>query len=238
MPRNGSSVYSLPAGNPVIAGTVIATAWANSTLTDIATALTQSLSTDGSTASVSLSGKTMSGGTFSGPTVTGTLNLTGGAIQFPAVQVPSANANTLDDYEEGTWTPTFTFATPGNLSVAYSSRVGWYTKIGNLVQVQMGVTTSTWTWTTSSGEFRITGLPFAAAAASGPYGPLAVALSQNIVGASGYQLGFTVNPGLTYIVGAFFNPGAIVGPATAVASNLASSNQVLLGLGGAYISPT
>ena len=38
----------------------------------------------------------------------------GSGITFPATQSASTNANTLDDYEEGTWTPVLTFATPGN----------------------------------------------------------------------------------------------------------------------------
>lgn len=50
MPRNGSGVYSLPAGNPVVTLTQISTAWANGTLSDIATALTNSLAKDGVTA--------------------------------------------------------------------------------------------------------------------------------------------------------------------------------------------
>ena len=49
MSRNGSGVYSLPAGNPVVTGTTISTTWANSTLTDIQNALTQSVSADGQT---------------------------------------------------------------------------------------------------------------------------------------------------------------------------------------------
>jgi len=49
MSRNGSGVYSLPAGNPVTTNTTISSSWANSTLSDIATALTQSLSKDGQT---------------------------------------------------------------------------------------------------------------------------------------------------------------------------------------------
>lgn len=175
MPRNGSSVYSLPAGNPVVSGTIIATTWANTTLSDIATALTNSLSTDGSTAAVSLSGKTMSGGTFSAPTVTGILTLTGGQIKFPAVAVPSADVNTLDDYEEGTWTPTMTFATPGNQNIAYSQRVGTYTKIGQLAYFKLGLTTSTFTHTTASGVFQITGWPFAPAA-NGNFGPTSGAM--------------------------------------------------------------
>ena len=39
MPRDISGVYTLPAGNPVVNGTVIESAWANNTLSDIATQL-------------------------------------------------------------------------------------------------------------------------------------------------------------------------------------------------------
>jgi hypothetical protein len=49
MPRNGTGTYSLPAGNPVSAGTVISETWANTTLVDLATAVTQSLAADGQT---------------------------------------------------------------------------------------------------------------------------------------------------------------------------------------------
>jgi hypothetical protein len=49
MSRNGSGVYNLPAGNPVVTGTSISSTWANTTLTDIATALTGSIAADGQT---------------------------------------------------------------------------------------------------------------------------------------------------------------------------------------------
>lgn len=182
MPRNGVSVYSLPAGNPVVPGTTISTAWANGTLTDIATALTQSLSTDGSTTSASMSGKTLVGGTYNGPTVTGTMNLNGGIIAFPAVQIPSAGANDLDDYEEGTWTPSITFSTPGNLSVTYSNRVGTYTKIGDSVSLNLRIATSGFTHTTASGNLQVTGMPFAT---NGTSGYIAA-------GAIGYFFGITL----------------------------------------------
>jgi hypothetical protein len=48
-------------------------------------------------------------------------------ITFPATQVASSNANTLDDYEEGTWTPSLGGTT------TYSGRSGRYTKVGNMV---------------------------------------------------------------------------------------------------------
>ncbi|PUE21860.1 hypothetical protein B9Z43_01375 [Limnohabitans sp. MMS-10A-192] len=63
------------------------------------------------------------------PSFTGTPSANG--IKFPGAQVSSGDGNTLDDYEEGTWTPVIKFgATTATASVA-----GWYTKIGNLVTV-------------------------------------------------------------------------------------------------------
>lgn len=70
------------------------------------------------------------------PSFTGTASFAGlidasgasaGQIKFPAAQNASANANTLDDYEEGTWTPDLGGTT------TYNSRNGSYTKIGRLV---------------------------------------------------------------------------------------------------------
>jgi hypothetical protein len=49
MARNGAGTYALPAGNPVVNGTVISDTWANTTLSDISTALTASIANDGQT---------------------------------------------------------------------------------------------------------------------------------------------------------------------------------------------
>jgi hypothetical protein len=94
-------------------------------------------------------------------TFTGIIGVAGGQIAFPATQNPSADPNTLDDYEEGTWTPVLTFATPGNLSVTYSRQKGFYTKIGRLVTVSFDIETSAFSFTTASGNLIISGLPFA-----------------------------------------------------------------------------
>jgi hypothetical protein len=104
-------------------------------------------------------------------TLSGTVVLSNGQLMFPATQNPSADANTLDDYEEGTWTPAITFATPGNLVVAYSTRLGLYTKIGQLVYTQCSMVTSTFTHTTASGIFEVTGLPFVPATITGAIYP-------------------------------------------------------------------
>jgi hypothetical protein len=49
MSRNGSGVYTLPAGNPVVSQTVIASSWANNTMNDLAAAMTDSVAADGQT---------------------------------------------------------------------------------------------------------------------------------------------------------------------------------------------
>lgn len=98
-------------------------------------------------------------------TFSGLMSLTGGQLKFPAVQVPSADANTLDDYEESTWTPVLTFATPGDLSVTYTTQTGTYTKIGNRVFADFIIVTATFTHTTAAGQLTMTGLPFNAGSA-------------------------------------------------------------------------
>lgn len=85
-----------------------------------------------------------------------------GQIKFPATQNASSNTNTFDDYEEGlSGTPTLTFATPGNLSVAYTAQESSYVKIGSMVFYNFWIQTSSFTHTTASGALQITGLPFA-----------------------------------------------------------------------------
>ena len=67
---------------------------------------------------------------------TGTLTVDN--IQFPATQVASANANNLDDYEEGT----YTIATNTNLTANSGYAVFQYTKIGRQVTVSGGLVVS------------------------------------------------------------------------------------------------
>jgi hypothetical protein len=79
----------------------------------------------------------------------------GAGITFPASQNASSDANTLDDYEEGTWTPVASAAS-GSLT-AYSSN-GTYTKIGRIVTLFGSITTTT--VGTASGTLNFTGVPF------------------------------------------------------------------------------
>ena len=84
----------------------------------------------------------------------------GGNIAFPATQVSSAGANVLDDYQEETWTPTFTAATPPT-SVTYTTRVGYAQKVGAGVTAWFNVTLSS-KGTGGVGGVILSGLPYTA----------------------------------------------------------------------------
>ena len=88
----------------------------------------------------------------------GAASANGIGITFPATQSASSDANTLDDYEEGTWTP----AQGGGLTVvgAYSSS-GQYTKIGRQVTVAFTIAGAT-TIAVTAGGIITTNLPFTA----------------------------------------------------------------------------
>lgn len=89
---------------------------------------------------------------------------TGAGITFPAAQSASSDANTLDDYEEGTISSSslgLAYATPGTSSFSYSNRRGTYTKIGNVVYFTIDIRLSAFTKGTASGSLFVTGLPFA-----------------------------------------------------------------------------
>jgi hypothetical protein len=87
-----------------------------------------------------------------------TASASGAGITFPATQSASTNANTLDDYEEGTWTPSLLFG--GNsVGMTYTTRTGTYTKIGNVVTLTVSIDINA--IGSSTGSATITGLPFA-----------------------------------------------------------------------------
>jgi hypothetical protein len=77
-------------------------------------------------------------------------------ITFPATQVPKSDANTLDDYEEGTWTPVLRFGTL-SVGITYTTQTGNYTKIGNMVYFNMFIVLSS--KGSSTGAADIAGLP-------------------------------------------------------------------------------
>jgi hypothetical protein len=91
----------------------------------------------------------------------GATSQTGTGITFPATQSASSNANTLDDYEEGTFTYTIN-AGGSNVVSGGGTFTGYYTKVGNLVTIQSG-TIEINAKSAASGGLTITGLPFTSA---------------------------------------------------------------------------
>ena len=131
MSRNGTGTYNLPAGNPVVTGTSISSTWANTTLTDLANALTGSVAADGQTPMTgqldmnSQKIKNLAAGTVAGnaieyaqfiaafvnPTFTGTefmLIPKGTTAERPLVPVNgemryNTDTNQFEGYQGGAW---------------------------------------------------------------------------------------------------------------------------------------
>jgi hypothetical protein len=108
--------------------------------TSITTAFSQTLLDDANaaTARATLSAVGLSGDeTVAGvKTLSSNPVVSGGGVQFPAVAVPSADVNCLDDYEEGSWTPSV------GGDATYTARAGKYVKIGRLVWASFTLTIS------------------------------------------------------------------------------------------------
>ena len=77
--------------------------------------------------------------------------------------VDKTAANTLDDYEEGTFTPNVYHS--GSNNSTFSTKTGEYTKIGNTVTCQVRVDHGN--SGTANGDLTLGGLPFAPAQANG-----------------------------------------------------------------------
>lgn len=115
------------------------------------------VSTSGSTMSLEWRTGASSAATNGFTVSTGVLTLNQGAIAFPGTQVASAGANTLDDYEEGTWTPTIG-GSGGQSGQTYTTQNGRYVKIGQLVLASYHITLSAKGTITTNCQ--IQGLPF------------------------------------------------------------------------------
>jgi len=87
----------------------------------------------------------------------GSTSANGTGITFPATQSASTDANTLDDYEEGTFTPTIVGSTSAGTGT-YSTQVGTYTRVGRVVSFRLLIA---WSAHTGTGSMLAGGLPFA-----------------------------------------------------------------------------
>jgi len=107
-----------------------------------------------------ISGTPITTTSSAGLAVTGLVDIsaaTSGQIKFPATQNASANANTLDDYEEGTFTPSCVCT---GQTITLGTAIGTYTKIGNVVRAQIAIVISSVSGA-AGGNTTIAGFPFA-----------------------------------------------------------------------------
>ena len=128
-------------------------------------------------------------------TSAGVLSLTSGQINFPDTQNASTDANTLDDYQEGTWTPILCeMTTVANNMDLHADSGGIFTKVGNLVFA------SCYIQVTGNGDatnetMGVHGLPFTAKNTPGNKAGIVIGENFNLGLASGSRLGGFISPG-------------------------------------------
>jgi hypothetical protein len=119
-----SKISALPASTTPLAGTEV--------LPIVQSSTTKQVSVANLTAGRAISASTVTATTTIGVGAA-TPSTSGAGITFPATQSASSDANTLDDYEEGTWTPSI------GGTATYNAQAGTYTKIGNVVTVAFDI---------------------------------------------------------------------------------------------------
>ena len=152
---------------------------------------------------------------------------TGAGITFPASQNASSDSNTLDDYEEGSWTPEIVGdSTNGTFSASYAT--GRYTKVGRVVTVFciVGGTLSG-----AVGSTIVRGFPF-----NPSIGGQTISVNeQRYIDITGYtQMGFEMSNGASY--GYLYMMGISKSESTVNVSKLASGGATIVWLAGSYIT--
>jgi len=193
---NGSAAITVTADANTLSNTTLKSTVVASSLTSLGTITSLVATTadiNAGTFDGIVGGTTPSTGAFTTLSASGLITATGGQIKFPATAVPSADANTLDDYEEGTFTPIMVADTDDTWT--YTTQTGTYTKIGNRVLFAIYVA---WSNTAATGTMDIGScLPFTAAATTN-YHSVTV-YNSGIVRTSDYYLQGYVTPSATSI---------------------------------------
>jgi len=120
----------------------------------------------------------------------------GAGITFPATASASSDANTLDDYEEGTWTAVISDGT-NNATMNAGRTTGSYTKIGNIVTVSGYISTDSLGSVT--GGIRISGLPFTCNNSNKSYSGATFPYGENLNITAGRVVGGYANINSTFI---------------------------------------
>jgi hypothetical protein len=166
----------------------------------------------------------LDGPVFSGQATIPTINLTGGQIIFPATAVPSANVNTLDDYEEGTFTPTILLG--GTPVTSYYYQNGYYTKIGDRVLFNLYVTVNV--IGAGTGAVTVGGLPFTSSSKTRAYSTISLQ-ADYLTGMTGQNLSGMIAPTTSSVLLYYLNnTRATVLPHTVM--DAADTNFVIAGM--------
>lgn len=133
----------------------------------------------------------------------------------------------------GSFTPTFDFATPGDLSIVYTTQTGTFTRVGNMVFIALYLV-FTPTFTTSSGEPKIGGLPFTSAS----LGSLVIHIPLTIKNtAITFPAGVTQALGVLVSSATYINlrgTGSTVGSTVFSPSNFTTATLTQIGFSGIY----
>ncbi len=204
---------------------------------DLTAARTLSLATGDADRTITLSGnptladwfdqsvKVASTPTFGATTITGPLTISGasaGQIVFPASQNASSDANTLDDYEEGSWSPTLA-GSGGQSGQAYTTQLGRYIKIGKQVKVWGRLTLST--LGTVTGNAQIGSLPFTAENVTDLYGDCHINFWNNLTSSFVHFSGQIVAN--TTVVTLLRTTAAATSVGTVVQADLANTTDII-----------
>jgi hypothetical protein len=109
-----------------------------------------------------------------------TPSASGAGITFPATQSASTDANTLDDYEEGTWTPSL------GGTATYVDRAGSYVKIGKFIYGQFQIAVNS---IGTGSSTTISGLPFNSTATGDEGGAVTIRYFLNAATSRVFQCG-------------------------------------------------
>jgi hypothetical protein len=155
-------------GNELIGITATGSAVNEITVANAATTASPTISATGNDTNIGI--RLAPKGTGDVTVVTGNLvvGTSGKGIDFSATP-GTGTSELLDDYEEGTWTPTYVPQTNSFTSITYNAATGGkYVKIGKVVHIQAILQTDAITVGSASGAIRIGGLPFTVSASTSP----------------------------------------------------------------------
>ena len=126
----------------------------------------------------------------------------------------------LDDYEEGTWTPSLTASTSGTITLSLPTDSMRYTKVGRLVNISGGITVSS--VSSPVGDLRLTGLPFSIGFNSA--GSISLYNFLNISVSTAYQVLLDAGLPTTIVIRGYLNGDQV----NTVANNITTNSAFYL----------